>query len=1507
MKIRFGIASAVCFGLMAGTVSAASALRAPLQAELPNYDIRAAAPAAVPAATEVQAEANLKERIPGARIERDKVLGAPRLISVPRGNLTGSKGKGKTASPVQVGALPATDPHRAVKDFVNEHSALFGHDARVFDSARVKRDQVTKHSGLRTVIWEQTVDEIPVFESLFIENTTRDGELVNIQSRFVPDAVKAAGQGNHNWKSLVANPTVSAAQAIANAAANVGGQVETSSVLVAEAAQGPEKRQTLKADQLTGPAWTELVWLPLDRDSMRLCWRIIFTPRPQFNRYTVLVDAETGEVLLRRNLTVHFKPATYNVFTSDSPSPFSPGWPTPSTNQPPVTNRFQVVLSNGAFDTNASPAGWIFDADTSNATVGNNADAFLDRNFDQQPDVPRPSGGPSRVFNFPLNLALDPITYGAAATVQLFYNANYYHDRLYQLGFTEEAGNFQATNFNRGGLGGDPITCLVQAGANTGNANNAFYSPAPDGIPPLIAMFIFDGPTPDRDGSLDQEVVFHELTHGTSDRLLGGGVGISALQTGGMGEGWSDFYAMSLLSQSEDDVNGNYATGGYVTDNFYGLNQNYYFGIRRYPYSTDLSKNPLTFKDIDPTQASAHAGIPINPVIGGGGADEVHNQGEVWCSALWEVRANLVGKLGWAAGNELALQLVTDGLKLAPANATFLEARDAIIQADTVATGGSAYEEIWLGFAKRGMGYSATCPTSDTTVGVEEAFDLPADIIIGVPDGILEVRITPPSSTVFIAGDTNAIFVRVTDSLPVTNATIVATLGGTNLVFRNDGLAPDKYANDATYSSLFDVPLGSPSITIPIVVSAPGKETSTNSVTYTVIGLPPNDYFTNATKVPVGGTNYLTSNTRATLETNEMAHAGVSSATASLWWNYTSPVTTNVLVDTGGSSFSSVVAVYTNLPGSNTIGTLRSVASAVGTPSRPGAFVTFKAQAGLGYRIAVAGKNANSKGNVVLEIVPGGQSDTNAPVVSITSPQSGILTTTNRLQLTGTATDLGATASGIDKITVTVVTTPGMGEPTTFELPVSFARGPTSTNWTAIVGLKAGRNTISVKVSDYAGNTSTPITVQVIYRVLEPANDFFANAISLTNSIGVSSVNNRKATKELGEPNHTGNAGGKSAWWSFTAPADGALWVSTTNSTFDTLLGLYMGSQVASLTTLASNDDAYDQAPGGFSSLTYAVRSNQTYRIAVDGYDGVSGVVFLSHQFTPATVYRVTVNSTAGGFVNPATMDVLSNATAVVAATPDQFYAFDGWTGSFSGAANPLSVVVSSNLNLMAHFKLLSYADDFETGNLMGLGWTTSGNAPWLVQSSTVLAGSFSARSGVIGNGQTSSLKFSTNFGGGAASFYFKVSSEPGWDFLKFYLDGNLLQQWSGQVGWESYPFMVPAGVHALEWRYTKDANNSAGLDAAFIDNVSLPFGVGIDASTPAHLQIVRQLDGSLLIQIQGQTNQQYVIQGATSLAAPSSWQNLSTNVATGGVIQYVDPGAGTNPLRFYRAVVPVP
>jgi hypothetical protein len=216
-------------------------------------------------------------------------------------------------------------------------------------------------------------------------------------------------------------------------------------------------------------------------------------------------------------------------------------------------------------------------------------------------------------------------------------------------------------------------------------------------------------------------------------------VGISALQSAGMGEGWSDFYALALLSEPEDDIDGNYAFGAYATLQLGSLRANYYFGIRRYPYSTDLQKNPLTLKDIDPNQIDPHTSVPVSPLFGFAPlfAGEVHAQGEVWCSMLWDARANLIRQHGFAVGNEMILRLVTDGMKLAPPNPTFTQARDAILLADQINHQGAHYAELWTAFARRGLGFSALTPDAGTTLRVREAYDLPDGLVIKSGAGLV--------------------------------------------------------------------------------------------------------------------------------------------------------------------------------------------------------------------------------------------------------------------------------------------------------------------------------------------------------------------------------------------------------------------------------------------------------------------------------------------------------------------------------------------------------------------------------------------------------------------------------------------------------------------------------------------------------------------------------------------------------------------------------------------------
>ena len=146
-----------------------------------------------------------------------------------------------------------------------------------------------------------------------------------------------------------------------------------------------------------------------------------------------------------------------------------------------------------------------------------------------------------------------------------------------------------------------------------------------------------------------------------------------------------------------------------------------------------------------------------------------------------------------------------------------------------------------------------------------------------------------------------------------------------------------------------------------------------------------------------------------------------------------------------------------------------------------------------------------------------------------------------------------------------------------------------------------------------------------------------------------------------------------------------------------------------------------------------------------------------------------------------------------------------------------------------------------------------------------------------------------------------KTGSEPEWDSLQFYVNSVLQEQWSGEVGWQTYSFTVPDGVNTLEWRYVKDVNTTAGLDAAFIDNVDLPLVVSADASTPARLEFLRVYGGNYQLQIQGQPGQMYLIQSSEDL---KHWQTVTTSIAVGGQILFTDPQGVSLPQRFYRAIV---
>jgi len=675
------------------------------------------------------AVARFKERWPQIQLDFDPVLVTPKSILPRTGFLTGAGGSGVTVSEATAQLFDPNDPYRPIKAFLQEHRALFGFGPEALGEATVPRDYAAGAAAIRTVVCQQQVAGVPVFGALLIGHLTPSNELAALSSQFVPFPSQAADPAMLGLLQSGGELPWPAPYALVAAVTNVGEVFGLGDLLVKSNAQGQVRKQVFSASAgIKGDAYAELAWFPSSRTQLRLCWQVLFTSPWRNEMYLALVAADTGEVLLRRSLTTTSSDATYRVFTGRSPAPMSPGWPAPNSAQPPLTERSLITLA--ALNADASPQGWI--ADGVNETRGNNVNAYLDRNDDDYPDPPQITGNPWRVFDFPLDLNGSPDAYRQAAAVQLFYWNNWMHDALYSFGFTEAAGNFQFDNFGRGGFAGDEVWAEAQDGSDLNDRshrNNANMSTPPDGFSARMQMYRFDGSNPGRDGSLDAEIILHEYTHGLSGRLVGGGAGIDALATAGLGEGWSDFYALALLSQAGEDPDGAYPMGAYVTYQGFGtgFEENYYYGIRRYPYCTDTNNNPLTFKDIDPWQASPHTGVPRNPILGPFQpemAGEVHHQGEVWGTLLWEVRASLVKKHGFPQGNNLALQLMTDGMRLCPPNPNWVQARDAILLADRILTDAANEAELWTAFAKRGLGYSAKAPESYGTSGVQEGYDL---------------------------------------------------------------------------------------------------------------------------------------------------------------------------------------------------------------------------------------------------------------------------------------------------------------------------------------------------------------------------------------------------------------------------------------------------------------------------------------------------------------------------------------------------------------------------------------------------------------------------------------------------------------------------------------------------------------------------------------------------------------------------------------------------------------
>lgn len=801
----------------------------------------------------------------------------------------------------------------------------------------------------------------------------------------------------------------------------------------------------------------------------------------------------------------------------------------------------------------------------------------------------------------------------------------------------------------------------------------------------------------------------------------------------------------------------------------------------------------------------------------------------------------------------------------------------------------------------------------------------------GLPDGIMEVSITPPSGSLLMAGDKISIVVEVIDGEKVENAVVTMLMeDGNTAFFSNDGEFPDVVDGDNLYTSYFKVPEEQGKLKMTLFVSSEGKEDAIRVIQYNIADIPENDNFMLAEKIPEKFAIVEAFNTFATIERNEPRHSGLAMHFASLWWKWTAENSGSVFVDTAGSDVDTNIAVYQG----NDIGELLLVERNQNhTVEERDKGIYFNAVSGKTYKFCVSSPVEENLGYIRLRVAPGGKPDINKPFLSGIQPFNGFITKTNKIEIRGFAHDPVPNASGVKEVRARV--NDGL-----FSLVVG------TREWFTPVALLEGENIIELVAVDYSDNISESVRLQYDYFPPDLTNDHFVNAselnldvvliragqsrVPLTRGVGdieqvvvkrdgvpmepgqyhldpenngilelvhpvqqdarievfnpfwtSATVSTLKATKEHQEPDHAGNEGGGSVWYRFQAPYDGVLTIDILESGFDTLLAMYMGSTVGDLTGISSNDDAFTddelEFDPGISQLTQALEQGMMIYLAVDGYGGERGNVAIRSLFKKDAVHRLMANANGTGSIvspyQPFTDGSIhyalyrQNETVTVEAVPADGGRFFGWSGDVNVSDNKFNLTISDEFHIQANFVENRGVYGFEDWKGEDFRWSTGGGAPWVLEESDPFQGRYSMRTGKIGDLQHSFISFRGNFNAGEVSFALRVSSENDWDRLSFSLDDQLVGTWSGVVDWKIVGFPVSPGSHTLTWEYKKDFANSANLDAAWLDEISLPLSIA------ASLKGIQHADRFELL-VKGEPLHRYEIWSSRDLR---DWQELQT------------------------------
>jgi subtilisin-like proprotein convertase family protein len=693
----------------------AHALAPPSTSAQPDFDARATQRADVPAAVADARVALAKRLGPEASVDADPVTGGLRAVVRTDGFLTGPSN---------------ADPAQIALGFARDHADAFGLDGADLAALRLT-DRATAPDGITHLAFAQRDDGVPAYDSALTASVTADGRLLTI-----------GGAPVHDLEPPSTAPPLGPAAARSAAQADLGVAPDGRAGDV-----GTDPQRTTTFPGTDDVATLTTLADPSGAD--RLAWRLtVAGPAPYV--YDVLVDAATGAIVARHSLTdFAVAPATVHEL------------------HPGDGTDHQVDLA---------AAHWLTTPIT--RLNGPNAHAYADRKLPDglgNDSEVGPSASGTTAFDFPqttlttagsgqhcptvvtnrctwdgVSAPTATANVGQVAT-QVFYYVNAYHDWLAQdpIGFTSQSYNFE---------GADPVNAEVD---DFSGVNNANMTTPPDGQPGKLQMYLFAAPYPAVNGGDDATLVYHEYTHGMTNRLVGGdgqADGLAARQSQAMGEGWSDWYAMDYLAAqgvvTDTAAPGDVVVGAYVSDD----------------PDTGVRTNALDC----PVGSSDATHCPGTALTGRGGFTfgdlgrvtgyssnyplfEVHADGEIWAETLWDLRR--------AIGAHDARALITSALRIAPKQPSFLDMRNAILAADAADADapGAHHDAIWTVFAARGMGYSAKVSSANATHATE-AFDLPPLAAGGVPtaNALALEQDTPVTIPVLNPGTTALTHVRAT-------------------------------------------------------------------------------------------------------------------------------------------------------------------------------------------------------------------------------------------------------------------------------------------------------------------------------------------------------------------------------------------------------------------------------------------------------------------------------------------------------------------------------------------------------------------------------------------------------------------------------------------------------------------------------------------------------------------------------------------------------------------------